>query len=207
MLLFDLSVDQLVGIVIALVVGITFHEFSHAAIADSLGDHRPRALGRISLNPMRHIDPMGAVFFLLAGFGWGRPVPVNPSALRPGRIGMAFVAAGGPIANVVVAIVAAVVFRVLELAGATGFVTDLAFWVVLYNLLLALFNLLPIPPLDGSHVVANLLPPRAAYAYRSLGAFGLVIVIVLLMVPGLLGVVFLPAQLATRLVLGAVTSL
>ena len=78
---------------------------------------------------------------------------------------------------------------------------------VFLNFILAVFNLLPVPPLDGSHVVASLLPPRAAYAYRSLGAFGLVIVIVLLMVPGLLGLVFLPAQIATRLVLGAVTSL
>jgi Zn-dependent protease len=204
MLLFDLSVDQLVGIVIALVVGITFHEFSHAAIADSLGDHRPRALGRISLNPMRHIDPMGAVFFLLAGFGWGRPVPVNPSALRPGRIGMAFVAAGGPIANVVVAIVAAVVFRVLELAGATGFVTDLAFWVVLYNLLLALFNLLPIPPLDGYNVLLAFVSPRTAMTLQRYAPYGVLLLLVLVLIPNSpIGLLFDAVFVLTGVLIGA----
>src|SRR5687767_7469843 len=110
MLLFSLSPAELAGIAVALVVGITFHEFSHAFVADALGDHRPRALGRVSLNPASHIDPVGAVFFLIAGFGWGKPVPVNIGALRPGRIGMALVSAAGPIANVIVAVVAAIVF-------------------------------------------------------------------------------------------------
>src|SRR5918992_2713156 len=110
-----LTIEDLVGIAIALIVGITFHEFSHAFTADQLGDHRPRALGRVSLNPIRHIDPIGALFFLLAGFGWGRPVPVNVYALRPGRVGMAFVAAAGPFANVVVALLFAAVFRILDI--------------------------------------------------------------------------------------------
>ena len=77
----DLGLAQIIGILVALVVGITFHEFSHAFVADQLGDHRPRALGRISLNPAAHIEPVGAIFFVLAGFGWGRPVPVNVYAL------------------------------------------------------------------------------------------------------------------------------
>ena len=81
------SIEDLLAIAVALVVGITFHEFSHALVADSLGDHRPRALGRISLNPLRHLDPVGAIFLLLVGFGWGRPVPVNPAAMRLGRVG------------------------------------------------------------------------------------------------------------------------
>src|SRR5688572_12975497 len=143
MLFFDYTLAQIIGIAVALVVGITFHEFSHAFIADQLGDHRPRALGRVSLNPVAHIDPMGAIVFALAGFGWGKPVPVNVYALRPGRIGMAMVAAGGPTANVIVAIVGAVVFRVLELAGIGGLALDITFYIVLYNLLLAIFNLLP----------------------------------------------------------------
>ena len=74
------SLAEIAGIAVALVVGITFHEFSHAIVADQLGDHRPRALGRVSLNPLRHLDPLGSLFFLLAGFGWGKPVPVNSSS-------------------------------------------------------------------------------------------------------------------------------
>ena len=121
MLFLDLDAAQIAGIAVALVVGITFHEFSHAFIADQLGDHRPRALGRVTLNPVAHIDPIGALVFVIAGFGWGKPVPVNVYALRPGRIGMAIVAAGGPIANVGVAVAAAIVYRVLETSGIGGF--------------------------------------------------------------------------------------
>jgi Zn-dependent protease len=183
MLLFDVSLPQLIGIAVALVVGITFHEFSHAAIADSLGDHRPRALGRVSLNPVRHLDPVGAVIFLLAGFGWGKPVPVNPSALRPGRIGMAYVAAGGPLANLAVAVVGAVVFRVLALFGAGGFAADLAFWLVLYNLLLALFNLLPIPPLDGYNAVLAFTSPRTTLTLQRYSQYGVLLLLLLVLVP------------------------
>ena len=80
MLFSNQSPQVLLGIAVALVVGITFHEFSHAFTADQLGDHRPKALGRVSLNPLRHLDPMGALFFVIAGFGWGKPVPVNAYA-------------------------------------------------------------------------------------------------------------------------------
>ena len=204
MLLFDLTAAQLVGIAIALVVGITFHEFSHAAIADSLGDHRPRALGRVSLNPVRHIDPMGAVFFLIAGFGWGKPVPVNPSALRPGRIGMAFVAAGGPVANVVVAIVGAVIFRVLELVGTTGFVPELAFWLVFYNLLLAFFNLLPIPPLDGYNVVLAFVSPRTAMTIQRYAPYGVLVLLLLVLIPNSpIGLLFDAVYALTGVLIGA----
>ncbi|HEX9634345.1 MAG TPA: site-2 protease family protein [Candidatus Limnocylindria bacterium] len=186
MLFGNISLPQLLAIVIALVVGITFHEFSHAVVADQLGDHRPRALGRVSLNPAAHIDPVGAIFFLLAGFGWGRPVPVNAYALRPGRIGMAYVAAAGPLANLVVATAFAVVFRALELGGligaGSGFVGGLLFSIVFYNAALGLFNLLPIPPLDGYNLVLPFLPPRTAFAvqrYATYGVLALLLLIVL----------------------------
>ena len=183
MLFFDLSLAQIAGIAVALVVGITFHEFSHAFIADQLGDHRPRALGRVSLNPVAHIDPIGALVFVLAGFGWGKPVPVNVYALRPGRIGMAFVAGGGPIANVAVAAVAAVVHRVLEMAGVGGFVLDVAFWIVLFNLLLAFFNLLPIPPLDGYNIALAFLPPRYAFTVQRYAQYGIIVLLLLVFLP------------------------
>ena len=204
MLFFDLSFAQIVGIAFALVVGITFHEFSHAFIADQLGDHRPRALGRVSLNPVAHIDPVGAIVFVLAGFGWGKPVPVNVYALRPGRVGMAVVAAGGPIANVLVAIAAAVGFRVLEIAGVSGLAAEIAFFIVLYNLLLAVFNLLPIPPLDGYNVVLAFVPPRTAFTIQRYAPYGVIILLLLVFLPGSpLGVVFDFVRGLTAVFIGA----
>lgn len=178
------SPAELLGLVVALVVGITFHEFSHAFVADALGDHRPRALGRVSLNPAAHIDPMGAIFFVLAGFGWGKPVPVNVYALRPGRIGMAMVAAAGPIANLVVAALVATLFRGLALADLLS-VGDFA-WLLLislvfYNVALGFFNLLPIPPLDGYNLVLPFLPPRLAFTVQRNAQYGFLLLLVLVL--------------------------
>jgi len=184
MLFQDFSVGQIAGIAVALVVGITFHEFSHAFVADQLGDHRPRALGRVSLNPVAHIDPVGALVFVIAGFGWGKPVPVNVYALRPGRIGMAIVAAAGPIANVAVAVVAATLYRVLELLGAGDFVLGVGFWVVYFNLVLAIFNLIPIPPLDGYNAVLAFLPPRTAFVVQRYAPYGIILLLLLVLLPG-----------------------
>ena len=184
MLFFDLTLAQIAGILVALVIGITFHEFSHALIADQLGDHRPRALGRVSLNPAAHIEPIGALVFLIAGFGWGRPVPVNVYALRPGRIGMAMVAAGGPLANVAVAVVAAVGYRVLEMAGIGGLAGEIAVWIVYYNILLAVFNLIPIPPLDGYNAALAFLPPRTAFTVQRYAQYGILVLLLLIILPG-----------------------
>jgi Zn-dependent protease len=204
MLFFDLTVAQIAGIAVALVVGITFHEFSHAFIADQLGDHRPRALGRVSLNPVAHIDPMGALVFLLMGFGWGKPVPVNVYALRPGRVGMAMVAGGGPIANVAVALVAAAVHRALELGGIGGFALDVAFWIVLYNLLLAIFNLLPIPPLDGYNVLLAFVPPRSAFTIQRYAPYGVIVLLLLVFLPNSpLRLMFDVVRALTRVFIGA----
>lgn len=171
----------IVGVLVALLVGLTFHEFSHAFVADQMGDHRPRALGRVSLNPINHIDPMGAIMLVLVGFGWAKPVPVNPVALRPGRRAMSVVAAAGPIANVVVALAAAVVFRLLDALGAPEFAVGVAFYTVVFNFVLAIFNLIPIPPLDGGRIAVGLLPFRPAQALASVERYGMLILIVLFM--------------------------
>ncbi len=209
MLLGNPSLEQVIGIAVALVVGITFHEFSHAFVADELGDHRPRALGRVSLNPARHIEPMGALFFLIAGFGWGRPVPVNSAALRPGRIGLSYVAAAGPIANLLVALAVAVVFRALDMAGVgSPFVMRLLIYVVLYNLVLGIFNLLPIPPLDGYNLALGVLPPRQAYQLSRYAQYGMLLLLGLVLltwvVPGggPIGWIFDAAAWGTNLLVG-----
>ena len=131
-------------------------------------------------------------------------MPVNVYALRPGRIGMAMVVAGGPVANVIVAVVGAVIYRVLEMSGVSGFGVDLAFWIVLYNLLLAIFNLLPIPPLDGYNVLLAFLPPRMAFAVQRYAPYGVIVLLLLVFVPGSpLGVMFDVVASLTGVLTGA----
>lgn len=209
MLFGSLSPAALVGIAVALVVGITFHEFSHALLADQLGDHRPRALGRVSLNPLRHLDPLGALFFLLAGFGWGKPVPVNAYALRPGRTGLTYVAVAGPIANFAVAATVAVIFRVLQQAGLLDapFLREVVALIVYFNVALGLFNLIPIPPLDGYNVVLPLLPPRQSFIVQRYAQYGYVALLLLLLLSygpgnGPLGWLFGLASTIAGLMLG-----
>jgi Zn-dependent protease len=201
----NLSLTDLAGIAIALVIGVTCHEFSHAFTADQLGDHRPRALGRVSLNPVRHIDPFGALLFLIAGFGYGRPVPVNVYALRPGRIGMAIVAAAGPIANVVVALVFAIVYRAIRISGVqVDLVEGIVLSAVFYNFVLAILNLIPIPPLDGYNVLLAFLPPRYAFTLQRYAQYGFLVLLLLVFIPGSpLGLLLGLAAPLTRLVIGA----
>ena len=181
MLLLNLSLPALAGLLIALVLGLTFHEFSHAYVADRLGDHRPRAMGRVSLNPLHHLDPLGSLFMLIAGFGWAKPVPINPSALRPGRIGLTMVAVSGPLANFTVALVFGLVFRILQMAGVLDaeFPRLLGWAIVYFNVALGIFNLIPIPPLDGYNVVLPLLPPRQAFLVQRYAQYGYMVLLLL----------------------------
>jgi Zn-dependent protease len=205
----DSNPAALLGIAIALLVGLTFHEFSHAFVADQLGDHRPRALGRVSLNPVNHIDPMGAIMLLVAGFGWAKPVPVNPYALRPGRRAMSVVAAAGPVANVGVATLAAIVYRLLDGMGVGGFALDAVWFTVLFNFVLAIFNLLPIPPLDGYNIVLPFLPPPLAMQVQRNAHYGMLILLGLILVsyvvpgPGPLSWIFQIAGSLTDVLIGA----
>ena len=205
MLFGDVSLERLIAGIIALLVGLTFHEFSHALLADQLGDRRPRAMGRLTLNPIPHIDPIGAVMLLIAGFGWAKPVMVNPYALRNGPRGMAIVAAAGPIANIVVAIAFAVVFRVLDLVGVEhDFVVGLVANVVLLNVLLALFNFIPIPPLDGYNVALAFLPPRTAMTFQRYAPYGMLVLLLLILLPNSpLGLLFDLVRAIARGLLGA----
>ena len=191
----NVSLPALAGIVLGMLAGITTHEFSHAAVADQLGDHQPRALGRVSLNPLRHLDPLGTALLVLVGIGWGKPVPVNIAALRPGRTGMALVAGAGPVANLLVALGLALIYRAADLAGTGGAVLQLVYVATVVNLLLAILNLIPIPPLDGFSVLIALVPPRWEYSIRRYQGYGVVLLLLLLILPnsplsGILGLAY-----------------
>jgi Zn-dependent protease len=205
MLFGNASLEQLLAAIVALLVGLTFHEFSHAFVADGLGDHRPRAMGRLTLNPLAHIDPIGAIMLLVAGFGWAKPVLVNPYALRTGRSGMAMVAAAGPVANVIVAVAFAITFRVLDTLGFdSGFAPRFVELVVRLNILLAIFNLIPIPPLDGYNVLLTFLPPRQALTLQRYAPYGVIVLLLLVLLPNSpLGLLLGLTVPVTRLLIGA----
>jgi len=195
---------QFVAFVIAIVLGITVHEFMHAYAAHRLGDDTARLLGRLSLNPMAHLDPFGTLLLVLAGFGYGKPVPFNESRLRS-SIGVTLVAIAGPLANVALAAVFAIPLRFGVSQTLGDIYPTILYYVVQMNCILAIFNLIPIPPLDGSNVVYGLLPPRQQWSWRSFQQYGpFLLLFVLLLAPRVLtALVFGPAQALTRFLVGA----
>jgi Zn-dependent protease len=189
------------AVLAALVAGIAFHEFSHAFVADRLGDHTARAMGRLSLNPLRHLEPAGTLFMLLVGFGWGKPVPVNPSRLRNGpEAGRALVAGAGPISNLLLAALSSVPVHLGLVTWHSPFlIVRTAGWVlgdyaglflaslVIFNVVLAVFNLLPVAPLDGFSVAVGLLPRELSLSFARLEPYGPGILMVLFFLPFLTG--------------------
>jgi Zn-dependent protease len=164
----------------ALLLAVTVHEVAHAVVADRLGDPTPRAMGRITLNPLPHIDLLGAIAFVVAGFGWAKPVPVNARNLRHPRRDMAWVAAAGPISNFLVAFLGLVLFALVRQSGLAGATVGQAlFWIFQFNLALGIFNLIPLPPLDGGHFLPYFLPSGAGPLLHSLEQFGPMLLLVL----------------------------
>ena len=184
-------------IAFALITAVTVHEFSNALVATGLGDNTARSLGRLSLNPMRHLDPGGTVMMLIAGFGWGKPVPVDPRQLSRGHTDTAMVAAAGPLSNLIVAFLLAIPFKAgflvpaglsldraahVMTGGLSDGIADILALLIFFNLLLGIFNLLPLAPLDGSRVVAGFVPREHFAAYSKLqrnGPFLLVAIVML----------------------------
>ena len=180
--------------VLPLVIAITFHEAAHGYVAHRLGDNTAYDLGRVTFNPIRHIDPFGTLMMpailLMAHspflFGYAKPVPVNFRALRNPRIGMVLVALAGPATNIALALVAAAAFHAIDLvpANAAQWVADNLKNALLINIVLAVFNMMPIPPLDGGRVAVGLLPRALALPLARLEPFGMLILIgVLILLP------------------------
>ena len=196
-------VQRLAVLVLPVILAITVHEAAHGYVADRLGDRTARMLGRITLNPLRHIDPVGTVLlplgmYALTGFmfGWAKPVPVNPRNLGNPRRDMAIVAVAGPLSNLVMA----VLWSIAILVG--GWLLPVSTWVgaplvfmgaagVLINVILLVLNMIPLPPLDGGRVLVGLLPAKLARVVSQVEPYGLFILIALL-VTGVLGRIVLP---------------
>jgi Zn-dependent protease len=192
-----------IAIQIAIVlVSLSVHEAAHAWTADKLGDPTARSLGRVSLNPIVHIDPIGTILLpLLAAFsglpiiGWAKPVPVNINRLRHHRRDFMVVAAAGPLSNLAQAVVAAVLFRMVISDGTgTPLLAQLLLDATQINVLLAVFNLVPIPPLDGGNVLAGLLPESAAVVLDSVRPFGFILLYALMFTGVLSDLIIPPAR-------------
>ena len=186
---------QIILIAIFLLIAFPVHEFFHAYAAYRLGDGTAKLFGRLTLNPVVHFDPLGGLLLIVSVlasgfvFGWAKPTPVNPSNLRDRRNSEVVVALAGPASNLVMALIAAFVFRLLDATGIGEqlpfLVTEVLFYFVLFNILLAIFNMIPIPPLDGSTLLWRFLPHQTVWQWRPvLTQYGFIILLVFIFTIG-----------------------
>ena len=214
MLLSGLSLPGILASLIILLIALPVHEFAHAWMAVRLGDDTPRREGRLTLNPRAHLDVLGSLMFVMAGFGWAKPVRWSPWNIRISqRWGRLLVAAAGPLSNLLLAVLIALI---IQTVGIPGVDPRDKLWVILptptaligqfvyLNVLLCFFNLLPITPLDGFEVATGLLPPHLAFYFRRMEPYGPFILLALIVLPvNILGAILGPPVTATiRLLLG-----
>jgi len=185
--LINLLINDPLGFVIIaipLLYSVILHELAHGWVADRMGDPTARFRGRLTLNPLKHLDPVGTLMLFLFGFGWARPVPVNFGNLRPRRTGWILVSSAGIIVNMMLAFVALFLLRAFP-PSSQGIAATMLYYMARINIILAAFNMIPIPPLDGSKIVMGFLSPRLQHALARLEPYGFFIIIALLYVGAL----------------------
>jgi Zn-dependent protease len=204
------ALQHLASAFVPAVLGIMLHEVAHGWAAYKMGDPTAKRAGRLTLNPVRHIDPLGLAVFVFTALaapftiGWAKPVPIQPRLFRNPRIGMILVSLAGPLANFLTACLCAIIVKLMinllaadfSQSNALFFIAGSAREGMFINVALAWFNLMPVPPLDGSHILAGLLPAAVARMYASLARFGMAIVI-LLVAAGLLRRVLVPLMIGS----------
>jgi len=211
----NFDVPTLIARVITLLIAFTIHELAHAVVADRFGDDTPRMHGRLTLNPIAHLDVMGSLMLIVAGFGWAKPVPINPYALqRRSPAAVMWVSLAGPASNFLLAILAAVPWRlgVLSLSNSSNpviaFIPNFLFEFMLINLTLMLFNLIPIAPLDGDKIADYFFPPSWSRVMDRIRPYGPLILLAMVLVLPTLGINVLgaimgpPLQALLRLLIG-----
>jgi len=185
-----LTNPDLIFLIPAIIIGITVHEFSHAFMSVKLGDPTPKFQNRLTLNPLSHLDPFGLVALVLFGFGWGRPVQVNPKYYKNNKRDRILVSLAGPLSNIVVIIVTAIIFR-FTVNISPNWLWKLGAYIININAVLCIFNLLPIPPLDGHHVVQDIVGFKAVKFYHEYAQY-IRVALILLLFTGFLGRFILP---------------
>ena len=183
--MFDFNILAIIAGIPGLLIALVIHEYAHAQVADWMGDDTPRMMGRLTLNPVAHIDPVGLMMLLVARFGWAKPVMINPGNFRSWRKGEICVALAGPVSNLItgfIALVVQLIFAKLNLFTSTALPMVLQL-IVLYNVNFAIFNMLPLPPLDGSRVLMCFLPTELSYKLASIERYSFLILIALMMTP------------------------
>ena len=184
-MLFHLSAAEIIILIPVFLFALTAHEFSHGYVAALCGDPTARMQGRLTFNPMKHLDPIGAIAIFLIGFGWAKPVPVDPRNFRNPKRDMILVALAGPGANIIVMVLSFIGLLGIVFTGNAipAFISEplnlMLRWSLFINSILAIFNLIPIPPLDGSKVLIGLLPPRQARFIAGMEGYGFFIIIIL----------------------------
>ena len=183
--------DDLLVRIPALLIAITFHEYAHARMAYHWGDPTAKHQGRLTLNPLAHLDPIGLLMLLIVRFGWARPVPINPHNFRDRRKGLFWVSLAGPGMNLLLGLFSTFILVLLTLQGSGSLVRSIMWNLVIYNVFLAVFNIIPLPPLDGSKILTSVLPGRYLRFYYSVEPYG-PFLLILLLVFGLLPVILIP---------------